>query len=111
MKKSAAPGRIYRDAPRPSAMLQSPMAAPDESPVNDLNTFVPVVLNPLDWAALILVMAGAVDWGLLAAFGWDPVQALLAGQPGALRAVRGLTGLAGLYCIGLVVRLGRRRRR
>jgi len=87
------------------------MSAREETgPVNDLNTVVPLVLTPLDWIALALAVAGALDWGLVALLGRDPIQAMLAGQPAALRALRGLAGLAGLYCIGLAVRSGRRRR-
>jgi uncharacterized membrane protein YuzA (DUF378 family) len=47
--------------------------------------------------ALILVIVGAVNWGLVGLFQFDLVAALFGGQAAALsRVVYGLVGLAGV---------------
>jgi uncharacterized membrane protein YuzA (DUF378 family) len=51
----------------------------------------------LHWMALILVIVGAVNWGLVGLFQFDLVAALFGGQAAALsRVVYGLVGLAGV---------------
>jgi uncharacterized membrane protein YuzA (DUF378 family) len=65
-------------------------------------------LTTLDWIALILMIIGGINWGLVGAFNLDLVQALLGSIPAAARVVYILVGLAGIYGIVLLVRLGRR---
>lgn len=58
--------------------------------------------NLMDSIALILVIVGAVNWGLVGLFQFDLVAALFGGADAALsRLVYALVGLAGLYCITL----------
>lgn len=53
--------------------------------------------------ALLLVIIGAINWGLIALFQFDLVAAIFGGQTAILsRIVYGLVGLAGLYCITLL---------
>jgi uncharacterized membrane protein YuzA (DUF378 family) len=53
--------------------------------------------------ALVLVIIGAVNWGLIGFFQFDLVAAIFGGQDSALaRIVYGLVGLAGLYCLTLL---------
>jgi hypothetical protein len=48
----------------------------------------------------VLVIIGAVNWGLIALFQFDLVASLFGGQEAALsRLVYGLVGIAGLICI------------
>ncbi len=54
----------------------------------------------------ILVVIGALNWGLVGAFNFDLVAALLGDMTIASRVVYGLVGLAGLYM--LIVRPGLR---
>ena len=59
----------------------------------------------MDRISLILVIIGAINWGLIALFQFDLVAALFGGQDAFLsRLVYGLVGLAGLYCITLLFR-------
>lgn len=68
----------------------------------------------MDILALVLVIIGAINWGLIGLFNLDLVATLLGGQTSFLsRAVYILVGLAGLYCITFLMgnRLGDRTRR
>lgn len=57
--------------------------------------------------ALVLVVVGAVNWGLVSLFKFDLVAAILAGGgnfgniSGLSRIVYGLVGLSGLYVIAV----------
>lgn len=54
----------------------------------------------MDTAALILVIIGAINWGLIGLFGIDLVASLFGGQTSMLsRIIYSLVGLAGLYSI------------
>ncbi|MCR1899502.1 DUF378 domain-containing protein [Irregularibacter muris] len=58
----------------------------------------------MDTAALILVIIGALNWGLVALFQFDLVANLFGGTDAFLsRIVYGLVALAGLYCIKFLV--------
>lgn len=57
----------------------------------------------MDKFALILVIIGAINWGLIALFQFDFVAAVFGGQLAMFsRLVYGIVGLAGLYCITLL---------
>ena len=52
----------------------------------------------MDTLALVLVIVGALNWGLIALFNFDLVANLFGGQTSFLsRIVYGLVGLAGIY--------------
>ncbi|AFS77757.1 hypothetical protein DUF378 [Gottschalkia acidurici 9a] len=54
----------------------------------------------MDRLSLVLVIIGALNWGLIALFQFDLVANLFGGQDAFLsRVVYGLVGLAGIYCI------------
>ena len=54
----------------------------------------------MDSLALILVIIGALNWGLVALFQYDLVASLFGGSDALLsRIVYGLVALAGIYCI------------
>ena len=54
-------------------------------------------MKPLHWSALVLVIVGALNWGLWGLFQMDLVAALFGGQTALpARIVYGLVGLAGL---------------
>ena len=58
----------------------------------------------MDKLALILVIVGAVNWGLIALFQLDLVATLFGGSASVLsRIVYGLVGLAGIYSIKFLV--------
>ena len=56
--------------------------------------------NWLDWVALILVIIGAINWGL-AINNWNLVTIALGSWPIAVKVVYALIALAGLYTIYL----------
>lgn len=57
----------------------------------------------MDKFALVLVIIGALNWGLIALFQYDLVASIFGGQAAIFsRLVYGLVGLAGLYCITLL---------
>lgn len=55
-------------------------------------------LNALDWVAIVLLVVGGINWGLVGLFQFDLVAALFGGQ-GALisRIVYSLVGLSAIY--------------
>ncbi|PIN73602.1 DUF378 domain-containing protein [Candidatus Woesearchaeota archaeon CG10_big_fil_rev_8_21_14_0_10_45_16] len=53
----------------------------------------------LDWIALVLVIVGAVNWGLVGAFGLDLVNLVLGSITWLQNLVYILVGLSGLYLI------------
>lgn len=60
--------------------------------------------SALDWVALILVIVGGLNWGLVGLFNFDLV-AMLFGQMTVLaKAVYGLVGLAALYMLYFAVK-------
>lgn len=67
-------------------------------------------LTPFDLAALVLVVVGALNWGLVAIAEFDLVAAIFGGldfgetNVGS-RIVYGLVGLAGLYLLGRLVQV------
>lgn len=77
-------------------------------------THVPLVqetapkLAVVDWVALILMTVGAINWGLVGAFGFDLVAFLLGPMTLASRAIYVLVGLAGLYGVAMPIRLRQR---
>ena len=59
----------------------------------------------MDRVSVVLVIIGAINWGLISLFQFDLVAYLFGGQ-GALvsRIIYGLVALAGLWCISLLFR-------
>ncbi|MBY7144901.1 DUF378 domain-containing protein [Virgibacillus sp. NKC19-3] len=52
--------------------------------------------------ALVLLIIGGVNWGLIGLFQWDLVASLFGGQDAALaRVVYTLVGISALYCLTL----------
>ena len=54
-------------------------------------------LRELDLVALVLVVVGGLNWGLVGLFKFDLVQAILGGVPILARLVYILVGLAAVY--------------
>lgn len=61
-------------------------------------------LNVLDWITLVLVIIGALNWGLVGLFKFNLVKAIL-GEGGLARTVYTLVGLSGVYVIFLATQL------
>ena len=57
----------------------------------------------LDRIALVLVIIGALNWGLIGLFGLDLVAFLCGGQMAVIsRVIYAVVGLAGLWCVSLL---------
>lgn len=63
-------------------------------------------LNGLDWIALILLIVGGLNWGLVGAFGIDLVATLFGEGSMLSRIVYILVGLAAIWGFA-IMRLGR----
>jgi uncharacterized membrane protein YuzA (DUF378 family) len=62
-------------------------------------------LNAVDWIAMVLLIIGGVNWGLVGLMNLDVVAAVLGEMTTAARVVYLLVGLAGLYSIYMCIRL------
>jgi uncharacterized membrane protein YuzA (DUF378 family) len=58
----------------------------------------------LDWIALVLVIIGAVNWGLVGAINLNLVTTIFGTIPILVTIVYILVGLAGLYTIYLITK-------
>jgi hypothetical protein len=56
-------------------------------------------LNTLDWIAMVLLIVGGLNWGLVGLFNFDLVAALFGTQSAFSRVVYVLVGLSALYSI------------
>ena len=59
----------------------------------------------LDRIALLLVVVGALNWGIIGLFGLDLVAFICGGQMAVIsRVIYALVGLGGLWCVSLLFR-------
>lgn len=55
--------------------------------------------NALDWIALVVLLIGGLNWGLVGVFNYDVVAALFGTQTPVSRVIYVVVGLAALYSI------------
>ncbi|MBS3108095.1 DUF378 domain-containing protein [Candidatus Woesearchaeota archaeon] len=60
-------------------------------------------MSTLDWVALILVIVGGLNWGLVA-FNFNLVNVIFGSIPILEKAVYGLVGLSALYTIYFAIK-------
>ena len=65
-------------------------------------------LSALDWIALILIIVGGLNWGLIGAFGFDLVAAIFGAMSVIARIIYVLVGLSAIYYILNLGKLARR---
>ncbi|UCE28356.1 MAG: DUF378 domain-containing protein [Candidatus Coatesbacteria bacterium] len=65
-------------------------------------------LNALDWIALILVVVGGLNWGLVGIFGFDLVAWIFASIYIVARIVYVLVAVAAIYMIIIAAMLRRK---
>ena len=65
-------------------------------------------LNALDWIALILVIVGALNWGLVGLFQFDLVAAIFGDMSAIARVVYTLVGVSGLYIAVIAAKIGKK---
>lgn len=56
-------------------------------------------MNALDWIAMVLLIVGGLNWGLVGLFNYDLVAALFGTQSPLARVIYVLVGLSALYSI------------
>lgn len=54
-------------------------------------------LSVIDWIAFVLVVVGALNWGLVGFFNFNLVAAILGDMTFLARVVYGLVGIAAIY--------------
>jgi uncharacterized membrane protein YuzA (DUF378 family) len=62
-------------------------------------------MNALDWLALILLIVGGLNWGLVGILGFDLVAAIFGQMSLLSRIVYSLVGVSALYGIFLVMKI------
>ncbi len=65
-------------------------------------------LSFLDWVALVLVIIGGINWGLVGLFQWDLVANIFGDMSGLSRIIYVLVGLSGLWMLFISGKLARR---
>jgi uncharacterized membrane protein YuzA (DUF378 family) len=55
--------------------------------------------SSIDWLALVLVIVGGLNWGLVGLFGFDLVAAIFGTMSTLSRMVYSLVGLAAVYMV------------
>jgi hypothetical protein len=76
---------------------------------NTLDTTEPRKLSTITWVAMVLVIIGALNWGLVGLFEFDLVAAIFGQLSAVSRIVYVLVAAAGVYLIGDAARLRERR--
>ncbi len=64
-------------------------------------------LNTLGWIALILVIVGGLNWGLVGIFSFDLVAFIFGSMSVVARIVYTLVGLAAIYLLILALKSGK----
>lgn len=64
-------------------------------------------LNALELIALILVIVGGLNWGLVGVFGFDLVATLFGVMSVLSKIVYALVGLSALYTIAIVMKVSK----
>jgi uncharacterized membrane protein YuzA (DUF378 family) len=66
-------------------------------------------LNTIDWVALVLVIVGGLNWGLIGAFDFNLVDSIFGAGSAISRVVYVLVGLAAVYLLYTVSKLAGKR--
>ena len=64
-------------------------------------------INILDWVAIVLVIVGGLNWGLVGAFNFDLVATIFGVMSALSRIVYVLVGLAAIYLIYTATKLAK----
>ncbi|CRZ34371.1 hypothetical protein DFR55_101143 [Herbinix hemicellulosilytica] len=62
-------------------------------------------MKTLDYIALVLVVIGALNWGLIGFFEFDLVRAIFGDMTWVSRIIYALVGIAGLYSLSFFGRI------
>lgn len=64
-------------------------------------------LNTLDWIAIVLLVVGGLNWGLVGFFDFDLVAAIFGDMSGLSRVVYALVGLSAVYTAVVLPKMGK----
>lgn len=59
-------------------------------------------MNTMDWIAVIIVIIGGLNWGLVGFFKFDLIAAIFGDMTGVSRVIYAIVGLAALWMIYFV---------
>lgn len=62
-------------------------------------------MKTVDYIALIFVIIGAINWGLIGFFGFDLVKMIFGDMSFVSRVIYSVVGIAGLYALSYFGRL------
>lgn len=65
-------------------------------------------LNAFDWLAVVLVIVGGLNWGLVGILKFDLVAAIFGDMSGLSRVVYALVGLAAVYLAAISMKLAKK---
>jgi len=65
-------------------------------------------MNAIDWIAMVLLIVGGINWGLVGLAEFDLVATLFGEGSALSRIVYALVGLSALWCIYTATKLGSR---
>ena len=68
-------------------------------------------MNAIDWIAMVLLIVGGINWGLVGLFDLDLVAAIFGDMSLGSRLVYILVGASALWCLYTATKLGRSRTR
>lgn len=64
-------------------------------------------LNAFDWIAVVLVIVGGLNWGLVGIFNFDLVATIFGDMSMLSRIVYALVGLAAIYLAAISMKLAK----
>ena len=64
-------------------------------------------LSTIDWVALVLVIIGGVNWGLIGFFNFDLVATIFGNESMLSRIIYDLVGISAVYLIFVAPKMGK----
>jgi hypothetical protein len=65
----------------------------------DFNLVTYKYMNGLSWTALVILIIGGLNWGLVGLFGYDVVSSVFGSIPALARIIYVVVGLSAIYVI------------
>jgi len=64
-------------------------------------------LNAIDWIAIILLVVGGLNWGLVGIFNFDLVAVIFGDMSALSRIVYAVVGICAVYVLAISAKLGK----
>lgn len=65
-------------------------------------------MNTMDWIAFVLVIIGALNWGLVGIFGFDLVGTIFGAMSILTRIIFALVGLSAIYMLATAGKMAKK---